>query len=137
MIEEIKAKEVRIIEIKRYNNGIEYKLINELDSSDYDKFYTLYYSREEAFISNNMGANDELKKDKIFYLISLNGNNIAIKTKDNEVLLLKDDTKIEDNTLNTSFDANLKRTLEVLNLNNEEELLDIVSDKKRTLTLIK
>lgn len=136
-INELIKKEIRIKGVNDYKNGKLYIVINDYDPTDVDYIFELNYSDVSRFLSNNLGAGNELKIGKTLYLYSVDGINIALKSKSNEVVLMPDYIKVKGDSFDVMFDANLKRSLENLNLSNKEEIISLVNEKENTLRLIK
>ena len=98
--------------------------------------YVLNYSSLNSFLSNNLGATDDLKINKPFTVYFIDDKKIALEIN-NEYFFIRDEitpSKYEIETLAARFDANSKYVNSVLNVEPEEFISVIKSEKTLRLT---
>lgn len=137
----IKSAIFKIIDIKDFKNGKGYELLSEeeylspsTDFTDRQYLYALNYSPLNNFLSNNYGANDNLKINKAITLYFISGDinhpgkNMIIKSENGEVFFMNDEIKEENEVLIYNSDRNLKYLKSIKKDIDIEELLSFIKN---------
>lgn len=141
----IKDNTYLIVDVRNFKNGKGYEILSEEEFLSPDRdfldenrkyIYVLNYSSLKSFLSNNLGATDDLKINKPFTVYFIDDKKIALEIN-NEYFFIRDEitpSKYEIETLAARFDANSKYVNSVLNVEPEEFIGVIKSEKTLKLT---
>lgn len=137
---ELRITKWRIISIKHLKNGNAYELLEEseyfsptFDFTEKKKWlYAVFYDEAFVFLSNELGANDEIKIGKPLYLIEDRYHRIlALSSVQKTTLILKDHVTLnKDNKkeLTPRFGENQKYLLEKYGIRFDELKMDLQKD---------